>query len=51
MARATRGATRARLGDALHLKAFHAHALRLGPMGLDPFVDDLARWDGVSVGR
>jgi uncharacterized protein (DUF885 family) len=35
-----------RLGDRFSLKKFHAHALRLGPMGLDSFEDELAKWDG-----
>jgi len=43
---ATRAAARERLGAAFSLKAFHAHALALGPMGLDPFQTELARWDG-----
>ena len=37
---------RARLGDAFSLKRFHAHALALGPMGLDPFEVELRRWSG-----
>jgi len=43
---ASREAARTRLGDRFELKAFHAHALRLGPMGLDALRDELARWDG-----
>ncbi len=43
---AARADARARLGSRFDLKAFHTHALRLGPMGLDPFRDELARWDG-----
>jgi uncharacterized protein (DUF885 family) len=43
---ATREDARTRLGSRFSLKSFHAHALRLGPMGLDPFRDELARWDG-----
>ena len=35
-------------GGRFDLKAFHAYALRLGPMGLDPFRDELARWDGAG---
>lgn len=35
-----------RIGDSFTLKKFHAHALRLGPMGLDPFEDELSKWDG-----
>lgn len=36
-----------RLGDKYSLKKFHAHALRLGPMGLDPFADELSKWNGI----
>ncbi|HEV2426914.1 MAG TPA: DUF885 domain-containing protein [Acidimicrobiales bacterium] len=42
----TREAARARLGDAFSVKAFHQRALSMGPMGLQPFVDTLAVWDG-----
>lgn len=35
-----------RIGDRFTLKKFHAFALRLGPMGLDPFEDELSKWDG-----
>jgi hypothetical protein len=28
------------------LKKFHAHALRIGPMGLDTFAEEIAIWDG-----
>ncbi len=35
-----------RLGDTFSLKKFHAYALRLGPMGLDSFEDELTKWDG-----
>ncbi len=35
--------TRARLGDAFDLKAFHRAALDLGPLGLDPLQTALAR--------
>jgi uncharacterized protein (DUF885 family) len=45
---AGRDAARARLGDAFDLKAWHMHALRLGPMGLDPLRDELAAY-GQSV--
>jgi uncharacterized protein (DUF885 family) len=37
---------RSRLGPRFDLKAFHNAALQLGPMGLDPFRQELARWDG-----
>jgi uncharacterized protein (DUF885 family) len=43
---AAREDARRRLKDGFTLKAFHTTALRLGPMGLDPFRDELARWDG-----
>jgi uncharacterized protein (DUF885 family) len=42
----TREAARQRLGTRFDLKAFHAHALVLGPMGLDDFSAEMARWDG-----
>ena len=44
----SRSARRRAIGSAsrFDLKRFHAHALALGPMGLDPFRDELARWDG-----
>ena len=35
-----------RIGDRFSLKKFHAFALGLGPMGLDPFEEELAKWDG-----
>ncbi len=37
---------RSRLGDDFSLKRFHAYALALGPIGLDPLEDELRRWDG-----
>jgi uncharacterized protein (DUF885 family) len=37
---------RARLGDAFSLKRFHAYALALGPMGLDPLEVELRAWNG-----
>jgi len=43
---AAREDARGRLGDRFELKGFHAFALRLGPMGLDPFRAELARWEG-----
>jgi uncharacterized protein (DUF885 family) len=39
-----REAARARHGAAFDLRAFHAHALDLGSMGLDPLRDELARF-------
>lgn len=35
-----------RLGDRFSLKDFHAHALALGPLGLDSFTAELALWNG-----
>jgi uncharacterized protein (DUF885 family) len=37
---------KARLGAAFELKKFHSYALKLGPMGLDPFAAEMQRWDG-----
>jgi uncharacterized protein (DUF885 family) len=37
---------RRRLGTAFDLKAWHAHALALGPMGLDPFTEEMATFTG-----
>jgi uncharacterized protein (DUF885 family) len=41
-----REAARERLGSKFELKKFHAFALGLGPMGLDPFKREMALWDG-----
>jgi uncharacterized protein (DUF885 family) len=41
-----RAAAKARLADRFDLKAFHSFALRLGPMGLDPFREAVDGWDG-----
>ena len=35
-----------RLGGKFSLKKFHSFALKLGPMGLDPFKREIANWDG-----
>jgi uncharacterized protein (DUF885 family) len=37
---------RRRLGSAFDLKAWHAHALALGPMGLDPFCQEMSHFTG-----
>jgi uncharacterized protein (DUF885 family) len=37
---------RTRLGEAFSMKKFHAYALALGPMGLDPFEAEMRAWDG-----
>ncbi len=42
----SREAAKKRLGDRFDLKAFHAHALVLGPLGLDDFSAEMDRWDG-----
>jgi uncharacterized protein (DUF885 family) len=36
---ASRAAAQARLGDAFDLREWHTAALRLGPLGLDPFFE------------
>jgi uncharacterized protein (DUF885 family) len=43
---AARENAKKRLGESFSLKKFHAHALRIGPMGLDTFAQELAIWDG-----
>jgi uncharacterized protein (DUF885 family) len=43
---AARENAKKRLGSEFSLKKFHAHALRIGPMGLDTFAQELALWDG-----
>ena len=43
---AARENAKKRLGSEFSLKRFHAHALRIGPMGLDTFGQELALWDG-----
>jgi len=35
-----------RLGEKFSLKEFHRFALALGPMGLDPFENELRKWNG-----
>jgi uncharacterized protein (DUF885 family) len=42
----SREEARQRLGDDFSLKRFHAYALALGPMGLDPFEDEMRAWSG-----
>ena len=37
---------KSRLGDTFNLKKFHTYALRIGPMGLDPFLEEMRAWDG-----
>ena len=43
---AARENAKKRLGAEFSLKKFHAHALRIGPMGLDTFAEELSIWDG-----
>jgi uncharacterized protein (DUF885 family) len=35
-----------RLGANFNMKKFHTYALKIGPMGLDPFAAEMANWDG-----
>jgi len=42
----SREEARARFGDQFSLKKFHAFALALGPMGLDPFEAEMRNWAG-----
>ncbi|HVB50721.1 MAG TPA: DUF885 domain-containing protein [Acidimicrobiales bacterium] len=42
----SREEAKSRLGADFSLKKFHAYALALGPMGLDPFEAELAKWTG-----
>jgi uncharacterized protein (DUF885 family) len=37
---------KARLGARFNMKKFHTFALKIGPMGLDTFADELKEWDG-----
>lgn len=43
---AARENAKKRLNSEFSLKKFHAHALKIGPMGLDTFGQELALWDG-----
>lgn len=46
---AAREEAKQRLGAGFSLKAFHAQALALGPMGLDTFTSEMALWDGTTT--
>ena len=35
-----------RLGANFNMKKFHTYALKIGPMGLDPFAVEMEHWDG-----
>jgi uncharacterized protein (DUF885 family) len=37
---------KSRLGDKFVMKKFHSYALKLGPMGLDPFAAEMKLWNG-----
>ena len=43
---AAREDARRRLGSAFNMKRFHTYALKIGPMGPDPFAAEMAAWDG-----
>lgn len=43
---AAREDAKVRLGSAFNMKRFHTYALKIGPMGLDPFAAEMALWDG-----
>lgn len=43
---AAREDAKTRLGSAFNMKRFHTYALKIGPMGLDPFAAEMALWDG-----
>jgi uncharacterized protein (DUF885 family) len=42
---AARSEAKERLGERFSLKAFHAYALALGPLGLDHFAREMAKWE------
>lgn len=43
-----RAGAKDRLGVRFDLKSFHAHALTTGPLGIDTFREEMARWDGTA---
>ncbi len=43
---AAREDAKLRLGDNFNMKKFHTYALKIGPMGLDPFAAEMKNWDG-----
>ncbi|MDP1851541.1 MAG: DUF885 domain-containing protein [Candidatus Planktophila sp.] len=43
---AAREDAKLRLGANFNMKKFHTYALKIGPMGLDPFAAEMANWDG-----
>jgi uncharacterized protein (DUF885 family) len=43
---AAREDAKLRLGADFNMKKFHTYALKIGPMGLDPFAAEMANWAG-----
>ena len=43
---AAREDAKLRLGADFNMKKFHTYALKIGPMGLDPFAAEMKSWDG-----
>ena len=43
---AARDDAQRRFGVNFNMKKFHSYALKIGPMGLDPFAAEMAAWDG-----
>lgn len=43
---AAREDAKLRLGASFNMKKFHTYALKIGPMGLDPFAAEMKNWDG-----
>lgn len=43
---AAREEAKLRLGAEFNMKKFHTYALKIGPMGLDPFAAEMANWGG-----
>jgi len=43
---ATREEAKVRLNERFNMKKFHSYALKIGPMGLDPFAAEMKNWNG-----
>ena len=43
---AAREDAKLRLGAGFNMKKFHTYALKIGPMGLDPFAAEMREWNG-----
>jgi len=43
---ATREEAKVRLNERFDMKKFHSFALKIGPMGLDPFAAEMKNWNG-----